>query len=85
MESGYKLRRTDRGWHQWEMACFTDREVGSQFVTRLERFKIGGGRPPVEISFRNLIWRGTIEGYAIVCGTGQQFALRRAGRFGTPQ
>ena len=21
MESGYKLRRTDRGWHQWEMAC----------------------------------------------------------------
>jgi hypothetical protein len=27
MESGYKLRRTDRGWHQWEMACVTDREV----------------------------------------------------------
>jgi hypothetical protein len=27
MESGYKLRRTDRGWHQWEMACITDREV----------------------------------------------------------
>jgi hypothetical protein len=23
MESGYKLRRTDRGWHQWEMACIT--------------------------------------------------------------
>ena len=21
MESGYKLRRTDRGWHQWEMAA----------------------------------------------------------------
>jgi conjugative relaxase-like TrwC/TraI family protein len=27
MESGYKLRRTDRGWHQWEMASITDREV----------------------------------------------------------
>ena len=27
MEAGYKLRRTDRGWHQWEMACITDREV----------------------------------------------------------
>jgi hypothetical protein len=27
MESGYKLRPTDRGWHQWEMACTTDREV----------------------------------------------------------
>src|SRR6201993_3473232 len=27
MESGYKLRRTDRGWHQWEMACITDKEV----------------------------------------------------------
>jgi hypothetical protein len=27
MASGYKLRRTDRGWHQWEMACITDREV----------------------------------------------------------
>ena len=27
MESGYKLRRTDRGWHQWEMACITDREI----------------------------------------------------------
>ena len=27
MESGYKLRRTDRGWHQWEMGCITDREV----------------------------------------------------------
>jgi hypothetical protein len=27
MESGYKLRRTDRGWHQWEMECITDREV----------------------------------------------------------
>ena len=27
MESGYKLRRTDRGWDQWEMACITDREV----------------------------------------------------------
>ena len=27
VESGYKLRRTDRGWHQWEMACITDREV----------------------------------------------------------
>src|SRR6516165_6087939 len=27
MESGYKLRRTDRGWHQWEMACISDREV----------------------------------------------------------
>jgi conjugative relaxase-like TrwC/TraI family protein len=27
MESGYKLRRTDRGWHQWEIACITDREV----------------------------------------------------------
>jgi conjugative relaxase-like TrwC/TraI family protein len=27
MESGYKLRRTDRGWNQWEMACITDREV----------------------------------------------------------
>src|SRR6202162_494262 len=27
MQSGYKLRRTDRGWHQWEMACTTDREV----------------------------------------------------------
>src|SRR5208282_2025668 len=27
MESGYKLRRTDRGWHQWEMACITDRDV----------------------------------------------------------
>ena len=27
MESGYNLRRTDRGWHQWEMACITDREV----------------------------------------------------------
>src|SRR6516164_3524159 len=27
MGSGYKLRRTDRGWHQWEMACITDREV----------------------------------------------------------
>jgi conjugative relaxase-like TrwC/TraI family protein len=26
-ESGYRLRRTDRGWHQWEMACITDREV----------------------------------------------------------
>jgi hypothetical protein len=29
MGSGYKLRRTDRGWHQWEMACITDREVES--------------------------------------------------------
>jgi hypothetical protein len=29
MESGYKLRRTDRGWHQWEMACITDGEVES--------------------------------------------------------
>ena len=27
MESGYKLRRTDRGWHQWEVACISDREV----------------------------------------------------------
>ena len=27
MESGYKLRRTDRGWHQWEMACITDQEI----------------------------------------------------------
>jgi conjugative relaxase-like TrwC/TraI family protein len=27
MEYGYKLRRTDRGWHQWEMACITDGEV----------------------------------------------------------
>ena len=27
MESGYKLRRTDRGWHQWEMACISDREI----------------------------------------------------------
>jgi conjugative relaxase-like TrwC/TraI family protein len=27
MESGYKLRRTDRGWHQWEMACINDREI----------------------------------------------------------
>src|ERR1700676_3460748 len=27
MESGYKLRRTDRGGHQWEMACITDLEV----------------------------------------------------------
>jgi len=27
MESGYKLRRTDRGWHQWEVACIADREV----------------------------------------------------------
>jgi conjugative relaxase-like TrwC/TraI family protein len=27
MQSGYKLRRTDRGWHQWEMSCITDREV----------------------------------------------------------
>jgi conjugative relaxase-like TrwC/TraI family protein len=27
MESGYKLRRTDSGWHQWEMACINDREV----------------------------------------------------------
>src|SRR6202049_4752379 len=27
MESGYRLRRTDRGWHQWELACITDREV----------------------------------------------------------
>ena len=27
MESGYKQRRTDRGWHQWEMACITDREI----------------------------------------------------------
>jgi conjugative relaxase-like TrwC/TraI family protein len=27
MESGYKLRRTDRGWHQWEMGCITDREI----------------------------------------------------------
>jgi conjugative relaxase-like TrwC/TraI family protein len=26
-ESGYKLRRTDRGWHQWEMACIKDREI----------------------------------------------------------
>src|SRR3984893_10014699 len=24
---GYRLRRTDRGWHQWEMACITDREI----------------------------------------------------------
>src|ERR1700738_4033377 len=27
MESGYKLRRTNRGWHQWEMGCITDRDV----------------------------------------------------------
>jgi conjugative relaxase-like TrwC/TraI family protein len=27
MGAEYKLRRTDRGWHQWEMACITDREV----------------------------------------------------------
>ena len=27
MEAGYRLRRTDRGWHQWELACITDREV----------------------------------------------------------
>jgi len=27
MDSGHKLRRTDRGWHQWEMACITDREI----------------------------------------------------------
>jgi AAA domain/TrwC relaxase len=27
MEFGYRLRRTDRGWHQWEMACITDREI----------------------------------------------------------
>jgi conjugative relaxase-like TrwC/TraI family protein len=27
MEAGYKLRRTDRGWHQWEVACITDRDV----------------------------------------------------------
>jgi hypothetical protein len=27
MAFGYNLRRTDRGWHQWEMACITGREV----------------------------------------------------------
>jgi conjugative relaxase-like TrwC/TraI family protein len=27
MQAGYKLRRTDRGWHQWELTCITDREV----------------------------------------------------------
>src|SRR5271157_2274757 len=27
MQAGYKLRRTDRCWHQWELACITDREV----------------------------------------------------------
>ena len=27
METGYKLRRTDRRWHQWEMACISDREI----------------------------------------------------------
>ena len=27
MEAGYKLRRTDRGWQQWEVACITDRDV----------------------------------------------------------
>jgi len=27
MQSGYKLRRPDRGWHQWEMGCITDREM----------------------------------------------------------
>ena len=26
-ESGYRLRRTDRGWHEWELACITDREI----------------------------------------------------------
>ena len=26
-ECGYRLRRTDRGWHQWEMASITDREI----------------------------------------------------------
>src|ERR1700730_6585655 len=35
MESDYKLRRTDRGWHQWEMACITDRE-GELFSKRNE-------------------------------------------------
>src|ERR1700738_1635708 len=33
--SGYKLRRTDRGWHQWEMGCITDRE-GELFSKRHE-------------------------------------------------
>ena len=27
MKSGYKLRRTDRDWHQWEMACITDSDI----------------------------------------------------------
>src|SRR5260370_6599179 len=27
MEVGYKVRGNERGWHQWEMACITDREV----------------------------------------------------------
>jgi len=27
MQAGYKFRRTGRGWHQWELACITDREV----------------------------------------------------------
>src|SRR5271165_7111670 len=27
MQAGYKIRRTDRGWHQWELACITDREA----------------------------------------------------------
>src|ERR1700739_1735510 len=33
MESGYKLRRTDRGWHQWEMACKRNLRRNSSWIS----------------------------------------------------
>jgi conjugative relaxase-like TrwC/TraI family protein len=47
MESGYKLRRTDRGWHQWEMACITDREV-ELFSKRHELNRRSVGREGID-------------------------------------
>jgi conjugative relaxase-like TrwC/TraI family protein len=48
MESGYKLQRTDRGWHQWEMACITDqrsnyslRDLGSEACRDLLHYAPG--------------------------------------------
>jgi len=53
------------------------------FVTRVERFKIGAERPPVEILFRNVILRASVKEHAITCATGQQFASGLADRFRT--
>jgi hypothetical protein len=43
----------------------------------------GAPGPAAGILFRNVIQHAKLAEHAIACGTGQQFARCRAGRFGT--